>query len=163
MNGRRILIGLATLATAGATTLAVTTATSGAEAAVTRGDFVPFAVGADLPISGHAQMVRTADGKTIVTVHIEGLTPGTTYPVHVHSGDCATNATGGSHYFFSTAVPGGAGPASNEIWPGPVSANGGGVADGKATVDATAGATAASVVIHRPTAAPNKIACADLS
>ena len=48
-------------------------------ATVTRGEIGAFAAGAGLSISGHAQMVRTPDGKTIVTIHVEGLAPGVTY------------------------------------------------------------------------------------
>jgi hypothetical protein len=128
---------------------------------VTRGDFAPFAVGAGLSISGHAQMIRTADGTTIVTIHVEGLQPGVTYDSHVHAAACGTGEADG-HYNFGHAVSGGAGPLNGEIWPGPVTANGGGIANGRVVVGETAGPTAASVVVHRPGTAPNKIACADL-
>ncbi len=136
---------------------------SGSGATVTGGQVHPFAAGTGLPIEGHARMIRTADGKTIVIVHVEGLTPAATYAVHVHDGDCATNAAGGSHYMFATPVDGGAGPGGNEIWPGPVVATGNGVANGRAVVDAVAGPSAQSVVVHRSGPAPNKIACADLT
>ena len=159
----RVFTAVAAVATAGTVAAVIAAAPSGADSAtVTRGEFAPFSIGTGLPISGRAQMVRTADGKTIVSVHLQGLEAGATYPVHVHAGDCATNAGGGGHYFFAAAVPGGAGPASNEIWPGPVTATNGGTASGNATVDATAGASAMSVVVHRAGAVPNKIACADL-
>ena len=143
--------------------LAGPAASGGAE--VTRGDFRAFsaAVGSEQSIGGHAQMVRTADGKTKVSIHVTGLTPDATYDSHVHAGSCATNATGGGHYFFSGPVPAGDGPGANEIWPGPVTANRGGVGNGNTTVGATAGPNATSVVIHRAGPAPNKIACADLS
>jgi hypothetical protein len=142
----------------------VTTVPVGAEPAqVTTGAFHSFSADPGGTIGGRAQMIRTADGKTIVSVHLDGLEPDAFYAVHVHSGDCATNATGGGHYFFSGPVDGGAGPAGNEMWPGPVLADDDGVANGKAKVGATAGADAASVVVHRSTAAPNKVACADLS
>ncbi len=134
-------------------------------AEVTRGDFHAFsaATGSELSIVGRAQMVRTADGKTIVSIHVTGLTPDATYGSHVHAGSCAINATGGGHYFFGGAVPDGDGPGSNEIWPGPVTANRGGVGNGNSIVGATAGPTASSVVIHREGPTPNKIACADLN
>lgn len=135
-------------------------ASGGAE--VTRGDFHAFSVGSELSIGGHAQMVRTADGKTKVSIHVTGLTPDATYDSHVHADSCATNA-GGLHYFFGVPVPDGDGPGANEIWPGPVTANRGGVGNGNTKVGATAGSTATSVVIHRAGPAPNRIACADLS
>ena len=132
---------------------------------VTRGDFSAFsaATGSEVSIGGHAQMVRTADGKTKVSIHVTGLSPDATYDSHVHAGSCATNATGGGHYFFGGPVPDGDGPGANEIWPGPVNANHGGIGNGNTTVGATAGLNATSVVIHRSGPAPNKIACADLS
>ena len=78
-------------------------------AQVTRGDFAPFAAGAGLSISGHAQMVRTADGTTIVTIHVEGLQPGVTYDSHVHAAACSAAEAGG-HYNFGHAVSGGRDP-----------------------------------------------------
>ena len=44
-------------------------------ATITRGDFAAFATGAGLGITGRAQMVRTADGRTIVSIQLEGLDP----------------------------------------------------------------------------------------
>lgn len=130
-------------------------------ATVTRGEFQPFAAGAGSSIGGHAQMVRTGDGKTIVSIHVTGLEPGVTYASHVHAASCATGEADG-HYMFGHPVGGGKGPAGDEIWPGPVTANPAGIANGRVVVDETPGSTALSVVVHRPGAAPNKIACADL-
>jgi hypothetical protein len=125
-------------------------------ATVTRGEFAAFAAGAGQAIAGRAQMVRTADGRTTVSVHLEGLAAGTTYGSHVHAAACAVGDANG-HYKFDSA-----GPASppNEIWPGFIT-NGAGVGNGNATVDGTAGPTAVSVVVHAPGGA--KIACADLA
>src|SRR5215210_1015604 len=61
-------------------------------ATVTRGDIHSFAAGTGLGISGRAEMVRTPDGRTIVTVHVEGLNPDTTYGSHVHQLPCGTSA-----------------------------------------------------------------------
>lgn len=125
-------------------------------AQVTRGDFHPFAAGASLQITGRAQMIRTADGKTIVTIHVDGLTPGWTYGSHVHKQACANGAADG-HYRFD---PSGAATPPNEIWPGPFTANAAGVGNADTIAIGTAGAEAVSVVVHSPTGA--KIACADL-
>jgi hypothetical protein len=127
-----------------------------AGATVTRGDFGAFATGAGLPISGSAVMVRTADGKTFVTVHVEGLNRNTTYGSHVHQLPCGTSEADG-HYKNDPA-----GPATppNEIWPG-FTTNAAGIGNGNATVAWTAGAAAVSVVVHAPGGA--KIACADLA
>ena len=124
-------------------------------ATVTRGDFAPYVGNTSLSITGRAQMVRTADGKTIVSVHLEGLLGNTPYGAHVHAAACATGFADG-HYKFDPA-----GPASppNEIWPG-FTTNDAGVGNGNATVDATAGPGAVSVVVHAP--GGTKIACADL-
>jgi hypothetical protein len=125
-------------------------------ATVTRGEFAAFATGVGLPITGSAVMVRTADGKTIVSVHVEGLGASTTYGSHVHQLPCGTSDADG-HYKNDPA-----GPATppNEIWPG-FTTNAAGIGNGNATVDWTAGAAAVSVVVHAPGGA--KIACADLA
>ena len=125
-------------------------------ATVTRGDFHAFAAGAGLDISGRAQMVRTADGKTTVTVHLEGLAGDTTYASHVHKQACADGDADG-HYKFDPAGP--AAPP-NEIWPGPFTTTASGVGNGNTTVDSSAGPSAVSVVVHAPGGA--KVACADL-
>ncbi len=124
-------------------------------ATVTHGDFHPFAAGAALDINGHAQMVRTADGKTIVSIHVEGLAAETAYGSHVHKLPCGTSDADG-HYKFDPLGP--AAPP-NEIWPG-FTTNGAGIGNGNATADASAGPEAVSVVVHAP--GGGKIACADL-
>ena len=135
--------------------LAVASAVGAGGARVTRGEVHAFATGASLDISGRAQMVRTADGKTIVIVHVEGLAPNTAYGSHVHQQACA-NGDADGHYKFDPA-----GPATppNEIWPA-FTTNAAGVGNGYVSVDGTAGPTAMAVVVHAPGGA--KIACADL-
>ena len=71
-------------------------------AVVTRGELSAFATGAGQPITGRAQMVRTPDGRTFVTLHVEGLAPGTTYASHVHKQACADGDADG-HYRFDPA------------------------------------------------------------
>jgi len=127
-------------------------------ATVTRGDFRPFAAGVGQPITGRAQMVRTADGRTIVTVHLEGLAANTTYASHVHKQACADGDADG-HYRFD---PAGAATPPNEIWPGPFTTNDAGVGNGNTIAAGTAGPSAMSVVVHAPVTGA-KIACADLS
>jgi hypothetical protein len=127
-------------------------------ATVTAGDFQPFAVGAGLDIGGQAHMVRTADGRTLVNIVVTGLEPGVTYPSHVHAAPCGTGDADG-HYMHD---PSGPVTPPNEIWPGPITANAAGIARGHTVADFPAGVTAVSVVVHRPGATPNKIACADL-
>jgi hypothetical protein len=127
-----------------------------AAAAVTRGEVHEFN-GYGSRITGRAQMVRTADGRTIVSVHIEGLDAGLTYGAHVHAAACAAGLADG-HYKFD---PAGAATPPNEIWPGPFTANAGGIGNADTIAQGTAGETAVSVVIHAP--GGSKIACADLS
>jgi Cu-Zn family superoxide dismutase len=136
-------------------TMALVPAAAADGALVTRGEIHPFAAGAALDIAGQAQMIRTADGKTIVFVHVSGLTPNTTYGAHVHQQACGVGDADGPYRFDP------AGPAAppNEIWPG-FTTDAAGVGNGRAVVDGTAGPIAVSVVIHAPGGA--KVACADL-
>ncbi len=131
-------------------------------AEVTRGELTPFAAGAGGTVGGHAQMVRTGSGATIVSLHVSGLAPGGQYASHVHAAPCGVGAADG-HYKLDPA-----GPAvpPNEIWLGgaPFEANAAGIANERAVADYTAGTNAVSVVVHDlslPSTA-NKIACADL-
>ena len=149
---RRILL---LLAAAAAAVLLVVPVVGADGSVVSRGDVHAFATGTGLDITGHAQMVRTAGGRTYVTVHVQGLAPNTTYPSHVHAMPCGT-ADADGHYRRDPA-----GPATppNEIWQG-FTTDDEGVGNGRAVADFTAGANAVSVVIHAPTG--QKIACADL-
>ena len=126
-------------------------------AMVTRGEIGAFATAAGQSITGHAVMIRTADGKTTVTVHVEGLAPNTTYGSHVHKQACADGDADG-HYRFD---PAGAATPPNEIWPGPFTTNAAGEGNANTIALGTAGSTAISVVVHAPGGA--KVACADLS
>jgi hypothetical protein len=136
-------------------TIALVPSAAADAATVARSDVRAFAAGAGMDLAGRAQMVRTADGKTIVAVHVTGLAPDTTYGAHVRQQACGVGDADG-HYRFDPAGP--AAPP-NEIWPG-FTTDAAGVGNGRATVDGTAGATAVSVVIHAPGGA--KVACADL-
>lgn len=128
---------------------------SGAQ--VTRGEVQTFATGLTrgYDISGRAQMVRTADGRTLTFVEVHGLVPDTTYPAHVHNAPCAVNSAGG-HYQH---VPGGPVNDINEIWLG-FTTDASGHGNGHAVNDFTARPEAQSVVIHDVDGA--RIACADL-
>jgi hypothetical protein len=142
--------------------VAATTAGSSGTAQVTRGALTPFAAGTGSAVTGHAQMVRTASGSTIVSLHVEGLKPGSQYASHVHAAACAVGAADG-HYKLD---PTGAAVPPNEIWLGgaPFVANPGGIANERAVANYIAGASAVSVVVHDLSlpSTGNKIACADL-
>jgi Cu-Zn family superoxide dismutase len=121
----------------------------------TKGTFAAFATSRDPAIAGQATMVRTADGRTLVSVSVRGLAPSTAYGAHVHAQACADGFAGG-HYRND---PAGAPVPPNEIWPA-FTTNAAGVGAGFATADWLARPEARSVVIHAPGGA--KIACADL-
>lgn len=129
-------------------------------AQVTRGGFTVFAAGVGNALydnlEGHAQMVRAAEGKTIVKVNVTGLVANTSYGSHVHLAACGTN-NASTHYKFD---PAGVGTPPNELWPA-FTTDADGAGNGKDTSSLTAGPTAVSVVIHAPGGA--KIACADLA
>lgn len=129
----------------------------GSSGEVTGGEFATYASGPGMgyEISGHARMTRTADGKTIVSVHAAGLLPNTDYGVHVHNRACNDN-NGGGHY---QDVVGGAVDAVNEIWP-LFTSNAAGIGNGYAANNFRARPEAQAVVIHAPGGA--RIACADL-
>jgi len=146
----RIGVGAATVAL-----LAALAPNALAAAEGTRGTFSEFN-GYGSPTTGRAQMVRTADGRPIVSIHVEGLVPGDTFGAHVHAAACSAGLADG-HYKFD---PAGAATPPNEIWPGPFTANDAGIGNADTIADGTAGPTAVSVVIHAPGGA--KIACADL-
>jgi hypothetical protein len=152
---RRTIRVIFTSAVAITATFALAVSVAGSHTTVAQGTFHAFATGAALDISGHAQMVRTADGKTIVSVHVEGLAPDTTYGSHVHKQACADGEADG-HYRFD---PSGPATPPNEIWPG-FTTNAAGIGNGRAVVQGIAGSAALSVVVHAPGGA--KIACADL-
>lgn len=152
-----------TLAVAAALVVLMAAPLSAQGARVTTGSLEVFADGVGHPdygaVEGKVTMVRTASGATIVVVIASGLVPGKTYGSHVHQQSC-DNGSAGGHYSFGFAVPGGASDDGSEIWPGPFTANSAGRAVGSTVVGATAGSSAAAVVIHAPGGA--KIACADL-
>lgn len=68
------------------------------------------------------QSVATSSGKTVVTLHVRGLTPDTEYGAHAHVSPCgATGAAAGPHYQDDVAPAGQAAYVAyanpdNEIW-----------------------------------------------
>lgn len=136
--------------------LAVPAAAGGAQ--VTSGAFEKFAAGT-LDVSGHAVMVRTADERTFVSVHISGLARNTAYASHVHDQACNDGLANGHYQHAGTAVN-----DVNEIWPS-FTTNAAGIGNGNARNDWTARPEARSVVVHTVDASGTpvlKIACADL-
>lgn len=102
-------------------------------------------------------MVRV-DDRTLVGVHVRGLSGSTTYPTHVHNAPCAAPTYGGSHYQHG---PSGGVSAVNEIWP-TVQTNGQGNGLGLVTHAHRARPDAMSIVIHQP-GTNNRLACVDLN
>jgi hypothetical protein len=159
MPARRT-IGLAVLVAA---LLALGAMPASSSAQVTSGDFHPLTPGG-AGIEGHAQMIRTADGRTKVSVQVSGLEPGKVYPSHVHTGTCAEML---GHYKND---PDGSSTPPNELWlssdpkdpAAKLIANSAGNASGNGTAPWTARPDAKSVVIHSSPAGPTRLVCADL-
>jgi Cu-Zn family superoxide dismutase len=158
MDSRRLIPLL--MATALLVAMASPAAAGGAE--VTAGEFetLPGGVGLGYDITGHAEMRRApADGgKTIVTVHLRGLDPNTTYPTHVHNAPCTGTPPGGGHYQHDI---GGAVDPVNEIWPA-VHTNAAGIGLGMAVHGHWARADAMAIVVHYPADTSIRLACVDL-
>lgn len=135
------------------------TSVTASEAQVTRGELSTYAAGPGrgYEITGRAQMVRTADGRTLVKVQAWGLKPDETYPVHVHNAPCTVN-NGGGHY---QDVVGGPVDNVNEIWPG-FTTDASGHGNGFAANAFTARPEAQAIVIHDSDGSGARIACADL-
>jgi hypothetical protein len=149
----------------------------GGGATTSRGDFSALPAAAGRPesgLAGQAHAVRTADGRTRLSVELRGLQPGVTYGVHLHRAPCSAANPGGGHYMHD---PAGIGQPPNELWPSSdrhdplagITANPAGSASGGGVADWGAGAEAASVVLHAgvghgatTTAGGPKLACADL-
>jgi hypothetical protein len=135
-------------------------------APVTSGTFEPLDI-PDLPVDGHATMVRTGDGRTHISVQVSGLEPGAAYGSHVHNKAC-NDQRGGGHYQDQV---GGSTTPPNELWPSSDSqnpaagliANSAGRATGHGTAPWTARPDAQSVVIHQTGNPAVRIACADLT
>lgn len=82
------------------------------------GDLLAYSSELPAGATARVQAVYTPSGQTVVTLHVEGLKPGTDYGAHAHVGLCAAGVSAGGHYQF---VQGGAtDPAfanqDNEIW-----------------------------------------------
>ena len=116
------------------------------------------ALGTYTGISGHAQIIRAADGTTTVQLHVEGLTASTEYPAHVHALPCEVDS-GGGHYMIDPSVD--MSDESNEIWPG-FTTDADGVGRANINVAHAARPDAQAIVIHDPAASNAKMACANL-
>jgi hypothetical protein len=129
---------------------------------VAGGNFAPLpAYMSKTTISGHAQIVRDAAGKTTVQLHVEGLDPMVMYPAHVHNLPCSVNSAG-DHYKIDPTVD--MTDPNNELHlPFTTDMTGMGRAS---VVNAMhfARPDAQSVVIHDPSSMPAnaKMLCADL-
>lgn len=112
-------------------------------------------------LEGGAVMIRSggAGGRTIISIHLRGLDPNTTYPVHVHNRPCSFTPPGGGHYQH---LVGGAVDATNEVWP-TVSTNAHGNGVGFATHDHRARQEAQAIIVHNPANTSIRLACIDLS
>ncbi len=123
------------------------------------GNFAPFAKakGADLHISGTAQMVTSSQGTQFKLV-VSGLSPSEQYVSHVHLFPCSVTEAGG-HYELDPSLK--AGEEKNEIW-FTIPANQTSFKT-DITIPHIARADAQSVVIHQMVdGGMPKLSCADL-
>lgn len=125
-------------------------------------------------LTGRAHLVRTGNGRTLLTVHVKGLVPGAGYGVHLHDAPCSSANPGGGHYKFD---PEGPVQPPNELWASSdphdpmagVTANAAGNAHGHGVAEWRAARSAQAVVIHidfKRGGSPRggaKLACADLT
>ncbi|WP_281685532.1 hypothetical protein, partial [Thalassobaculum salexigens] len=110
-------------------------------------------------VRGRAQVVLGHDGRTTVSLVIEGLAPGLDYPAHVHHLPCAVE-DGGAHYRIDPSIA--ETRENNEIWP-TVRPGADGIGRVSVMVDHTARMDAQSLVVHDPNADGARMACADLT
>ena len=126
--------------------------------------FTHVAGGTFAPLSGYesntasgAALIAVGSAGSEVSLQINGLTPMTEYPAHIHALPCSMS--GGGHYKLDPSVDDTV--ADNEIWPTFTTDM-----EGSATtaLSATHGARrdAMSIVIHDPAADNAKMLCADL-
>jgi hypothetical protein len=128
---------------------------------ITEGGFYPTS-DEGRRVFGYAKMLRH-DRSTEVAVHVSGLAPHRSYPVHVHAGSCRAM---GPHYRHD---PKGPGKPPNELWPSSdpddptrgLMTDGGGYGTAWAQSSWTARPEATSVMLHDRQSG-DKIACADL-
>ena len=120
------------------------------------GTFGPL-TGYEASTASGAALIAVGDGGTEVSLQVNGLSPMTEYPAHVHALPCALS--GGGHYKIDPSVEDTV--AENELWPAFTTAE-----DGTATAALVAThvarADAMSIVIHDPDADNAKMLCADL-
>jgi hypothetical protein len=107
-------------------------------------------------ISGVAELVRTVDGNTMVSLQLAGLGVSLEHNAHVHAQPCAQ--TGGGHYKMDPLVL--ETVEANEIWP-VFTSDEAGIGRGFVTAAHLARGEALSIVVHDPEGG-GKMACADL-
>jgi hypothetical protein len=122
--------------------------------AVFTGELIPIG-GGDL--GGQVLLVRSDQG-TLVSVHGNGLTESTMYPVHVHSWPCSAD-DGGGHYKKDPTV--GTTEETNEIWLTLSTGAGSSIYNVWKTTSHAVRGDALSVVVHDDGGA--KLMCADLA
>ena len=101
-------------------------------------------------------MIRLPNGKTEVSLQVEGLAPDTTYPAHIHTLSCEEG--GGQHYKIDPEDEDTY--KSNEIWP-TIETDEKGVGKTDIRVRHWARSDAQSLIIHDPQD-KSRIICADI-
>jgi Cu-Zn family superoxide dismutase len=133
-------------------------------------DFVPTEtdpLNPTIGAEGSVQLVAGAAGRTIVSLHLQGMPADRSFGAHLHRDRCAA-AFGGPHYQAPTGTPAGNADPQHEIWLD-VTTNAAGNAQSHAEVPFEVQRGARSVVIHQGEhtlpggGAGQRLACLDLS
>jgi hypothetical protein len=122
----------------------------------TYGQFIALPTGPGSAATGSAELQRRFDGATVLTLDLKGLSPGGTYPAHLHELPCGV-LDGGGHYLVDPGIADG--DETNELWANVV-ADATGAAVRSVGFTHTARAEAQSVVLHAEDG--TRLACADL-
>jgi hypothetical protein len=154
------MIGRGSLALAVAAGLlafgAIPASAEGARVASASGPFTPNpgfvanatdAVNPAIGAEGDVHVVVGANGRTIVTLHVEGLPTSRSFAAHLHRDACSA-AFGGPHYQAPSGTPAGNADAEHEVWLD-ISTNAAGNARSQAVVPFEVAPGARSVVIHQ--------------
>lgn len=125
MARTRLLILTAAVPAAAAVLVAalpVVPAQAAADRVRAEGPLTTYSPSVPAGATARVQAVATASGQTVVTLHVRGLAPRTTYGAHAHVNPCgATGAAAGPHYQDAVAPPGHAADVAfanpdNEVW-----------------------------------------------
>lgn len=124
---------------------------------VAGGRFAPLS-GYEMSVASGVALITRSATTTTVSLQVNGLSPTTAYPAHLHALPCALSA--GGHYKIDPTVEDTV--QENEIWP-LFETDDKGAAWAEVVAQHVAREDGMSVVVHDPLADNAKMLCADLS